>query len=516
MLPRVKVAAPNFSPDAFSGQKFGSYELVCKLATGGMSELFLALRRGEAGFSKLVVLKRVRPEVAQDADFVGRLLEEGNLMGAFTHPNIAQVFDVGKEGDEYFLVLEFVPGVTLLELISAATSEAEPLPVGFSLAVAREAALALHHAHAFTDQTGAPRPVIHRDVAPKNIMVSYDGDTKLLDFGVAKTSHDRTQVGSVVGTPAYMSPEQASLKHLDPRSDVFSLGVTLHESLTGRRLFGGTGISDTLSAVQHQPILPPSASNGAVPAAVDEAVLRALDRSRELRFQTARDFARALELAAGSELWGADRVAAVVEHFFSSRRAEVRQALTSLARSPAVETRVDAPAPTVVEPRAPPRPRRARIFAAVAIAGAVAIALAVAAGRAVWKAPDPAPPTPPSAVTRAPAPVSEPAPPAAPPPPAVEPPRVAAARVEPPRVERPPRAAAATHGSGASLWVKVRPWAKVYVDGKARGETPLEPFAVSAGKHSVLLVNDRLRLRRSYDVEVHPNQQQELKVVLDE
>src|SRR5581483_5863986 len=212
LRPVPKTQAFDLQPDAFTGQKFGQYELICQLAEGGMSQLFLGVRRGEGGFTKLVVLKRIAPDLAADSDFVQRLLEEGHLMGGFSHPNIAQVFDVGREGEQYFLVLELVSGVSLLELLRASNAARELLPVGLTLAVGRAAAEALHHAHAFVDVNGKPRPVIHRDVAPKNIMVTFDGDTKLIDFGIAKSSEGKTHVGRLIGTPRYMSPEQAALQ----------------------------------------------------------------------------------------------------------------------------------------------------------------------------------------------------------------------------------------------------------------------------------------------------------------
>ena len=508
---------PPLLPDEFTGQKLGAYEVIRRLSTGGMAEIFLALRLGEGGFRKLVVLKRILHEVAQDEDFVARLLEEGRLMGDFSHPNIAQVFDVGKDGGEYFLVMEFVAGVSLLELLRLAAAEKELLPVAFTLAVGRSAALALHHAHAFVDANGRPHPVIHRDVAPKNIMVTFEGHLKLLDFGVAKTELHRTGVGALVGTPAYMSPEQASLMPMDPRSDVFSLAATLHECLTGRRLFAAPSVQEELQAVAQRPVPPPSRSNGEVSAELDEVILRGLARDRAERFSSASDFAQRLEAAGSTQPWGPERVAAVVQRFFPERNDQMRRLLQGardgltapdiLTRSGL--TRIAPDAPTVMEERRPPseaaKPSRNRAWAWAVGAGlALALTALALSAAALRKPPQGDPPA------RAEL-------PAAPPEVAALPPASPPAAIRPPVAPRP---SVFPHHRPAEetgvLWVRVRPWARVYVDGKLKGETPLDPFTLSAGRHTVLLVNESLKVKKTYDVEVHTNEQRDLRAVLDE
>ncbi|HEX4621797.1 MAG TPA: serine/threonine-protein kinase, partial [Myxococcaceae bacterium] len=278
------IALPSLSPDGHAGQRIGNNELICRLATGGMAEIFLAVRRGEAGFRKLVVVKRILPQVAQQEDLVARLLEEGKLMAGFSHPAIAQVFDLGRDGEDYFIVMEYVPGVTLRHLMRAAAEAGERLPTGFIVAVGKAVAEALHHAHGHS--------IIHRDVAPKNLMVSFAGDPKLLDFGVAKGVTPFTRVGMVVGTPSYMSPEQVSGQGLDGRSDEFSLGATLHACLTGKDLFGADNVAAELEAVMRRAVPSTSVANPEVNVALDDVILRALARPREERFPTARDFAR--------------------------------------------------------------------------------------------------------------------------------------------------------------------------------------------------------------------------------
>jgi serine/threonine protein kinase len=519
--------APPLLPDEFTGQKLGAYEVIRRLSTGGMAEIFLALRLGEGGFRKLVVLKRILHEVAQDEDFVARLLEEGRLMGDFSHPNIAQVFDVGKDGGEYFLVMEFVAGVSLLELLRLAAAEKELLPVAFTLAVGRSAALALHHAHAFVDAQGRPHPVIHRDVAPKNIMVTFEGHLKLLDFGVAKTELHRTGVGALVGTPAYMSPEQASLMPMDPRSDVFSLAATLHECLTGRRLFAAPSVQEELQAVAQRPVPPPSRWNREVTAELDEMILRGLARDRAERFSSASDFAHRLESAGGMRPWGPERVAAVVQRFFPERNDQMRRLLQGARdglTAPDLLTRsgltgIGPDAPTVMEERRSPsraaKPLRKRVWAWALGAGLAfgLIALALSAVAVAVRKP-------PKGEATTSAPLVAPAPselPAAPPEVPASPPTSPSAVARPPAALRPP---ISPHHRPAEetgvLWVRVRPWARVYLDGRLKGETPLDPFTLSAGRHSVLLVNESLKVKKTYDVEVHTNEQRELRAVLDE
>jgi len=193
----------------FAGQWLGKYELLCRISTGGMSEIFLASQKGLAGFRKLVVLKKILPDISGEEEFVRLFLDEAKITAQFTHPNIAHVYDLDIIDGELILALEFVHGATLLETIRVCRENKQPLPIGFTLAAVRDTALALHYAHTFTDPAGRMRQVIHRDIAEKNVMVTYDGVTKLLDFGIAKQAGraNRTAVGTVRGTAGYMAPE---------------------------------------------------------------------------------------------------------------------------------------------------------------------------------------------------------------------------------------------------------------------------------------------------------------------
>ncbi len=317
--------------DQFSGRKLGKYEIICRLSTGGMSVIFLAFQRGLAGFRKFVVLKQILPDIVGEEEFVRMFLDEAKITAAFNHPNIAQVYDLDIQSGELFLAMEFIPGATLVEVAKACRANNEPIPTGFSLMAVRDTALALNYAHSFTDPAGRHQTVIHRDVAEKNVMVTYEGTTKLLDFGIAKSlaRASRTTVGMVKGTSGYMSPEQILGEKLDARSDIFSLGVVLHECLTGMRLFHGKSAEDGMIAALKEPVAPPSRGNSEVSPELDAVVLKALARKREDRFSSAREFARAIEKAAAPLIWHPEQTAELISRLFSDRREQTRVLMAS-------------------------------------------------------------------------------------------------------------------------------------------------------------------------------------------
>ncbi|HLL52070.1 MAG TPA: serine/threonine-protein kinase [Myxococcaceae bacterium] len=303
--------------------------MLCRLSSGGMSEIFLAFQRGLAGFHKVVVLKQILPDIQGEEEIVRMFLDEAKITAAFNHPHIAQVFDLDVQDDELFLAMEFVPGATLIEVARACRLADEPIPLGFSLTTLRDTALALHYAHTFKDPLGRSRQVIHRDVAEKNIMVTYDGVTKLLDFGIAKAQgrESRTAAGKVKGTSGYMSPEQIMGEMLDPRSDVFSLGVVLHECFTGMRLFYGKDAEEGMKAALENKPPPPSRLNPEVGPELDAVVMRALARDRKDRFSSALELARALERAGQGRMWLPEQCGELMLRHFSDRRDQTRKLL---------------------------------------------------------------------------------------------------------------------------------------------------------------------------------------------
>jgi serine/threonine-protein kinase len=320
-----------FPIDFYRGERIGKYEVVTQLSVGGMAELFLGFTSGPGGFRKYVVLKRILPDARDNAQFERMFLDEARITAAFNHPNIAQVFDLGQEEDGLYLAMEFIAGQNLNQITSAFLRRRQQVPIGFTLSVARDICMALHYAHTFTSPSGEPNPVIHRDVAQKNVMVTYDGVVKLLDFGIAKAkgSLERTHAGTVKGTTGYMSPEQVRGEKLDGRSDLFSVGVVLHELITGARLFAGKNERDEMVKILDAPIPWPSHVAPHVPEGVSKVVIQALERSREKRFASGRDMARAIEAAAGRLMMDADHRAQLMRELFAERMAATRALLES-------------------------------------------------------------------------------------------------------------------------------------------------------------------------------------------
>src|SRR5882672_5607636 len=217
--------------------KFGQYELLERIAIGGMAEVYKGRVVGAEGFEKYVAIKRILPDLAEDERFVTMLLTEARIHSALSHRNIVQIHDLGiSEEGEYFIVLEYVEGYDLRAVMESITGDGEIIPEALSLHIAAEVAQGLHFAHELRGPDRQPLGLIHRDVSPSNVLISFAGEVKLSDFGLAKRRHDRSVVGALKGNLIYMSPEQARQAPLDRRSDVFSLGALLFELLTGKRM----------------------------------------------------------------------------------------------------------------------------------------------------------------------------------------------------------------------------------------------------------------------------------------
>ena len=272
--------------------RIGRYELLRLLGRGGMAEVFLARRRGPGGVEKQLAVKRIRPERIGDPRFVEMFVTEARLSMAMAHKNIVQVFDFGRAGDELFLVMEYVDGVdlgTALASLRKAGQRLDPLLAAF---IAMEACQALDYAHRSRDQHGGDSGVVHRDVTPRNVLLSAAGEIKLVDFGVAATVTDLGGKGRVRGTPAFMSPEQARDEAVDGRADVFSLGLVLWESLAGRRAYQGNEQSEILEAARSAEV-PPLGED--LPEGLRDIVARATARDPDQRFTDARAMQIALD-----------------------------------------------------------------------------------------------------------------------------------------------------------------------------------------------------------------------------
>ncbi|NMO21464.1 protein kinase [Pyxidicoccus fallax] len=315
--------------DPDRGRRIGKYEILTRLSMGGMAELFLAFTSGPGGFRKFVAVKQILPDVKKDEQFVKMFLDEARITAAFSHANIGQVFDLGEEGGELYLAMEFLPGQNLEQVVKATARQGYALPMGFIGRVIRDACLGLHYAHHFTDPSGRPAVVVHRDVSPKNVMVTYDGVVKVIDFGIAKARGrlGRTQVGMVKGTSGYMSPEQVRGSPLDGRSDLFSVGVMLHELLCGQRLFNGPHEAAVMLQIADGDIPAPRSINPEVPEALEAVAMRALARDPAQRFTSGREMSRAIEAALGPELFDEDGITAVMGDLFADKRQKTRTLL---------------------------------------------------------------------------------------------------------------------------------------------------------------------------------------------
>jgi serine/threonine-protein kinase len=284
-------------PGVQAPTRLGRYELLARLATGGMGEIFLARLEGAAGFEKLFVVKRILPHLADDQRFRQMLIAEARLASRLSHANICQVYELGETDGQLYIVMEYLDGITLLPLLRKASKENGALDFGFVGGVLQQATDALHYAHELKEQrTGENLGIVHRDVTPSNIFLTEAGVAKVLDFGIAKVkdASANTQTGTVKGKYAYMAPEQLRGAGLDRRADVFALGVVSYEMIALRRLFQRKTDYLTFRAVMEQPIPDVRRYRADVPEALAAVLARALDRDPNNRFESARQYGTAV------------------------------------------------------------------------------------------------------------------------------------------------------------------------------------------------------------------------------
>jgi serine/threonine-protein kinase len=274
---------------------YGKYTLFERLGAGGMAEVFLARQDGAGGFAKKVVIKRILGDYAHDNTFVEMFLAEARLAAHLSHPNIVQIFDMGQEGETYFIAMEYVAGPNLLHLLRYATLAKDPRPTAFAK-IASGVAEGLYYAHNANGPDGLPLKIVHRDINPPNIIVSTEGIPKICDFGVAKsTARESTTGSNLKGKYTYMAPEQIKGEKVDHRADLFSLGVVLFETTTNKRLFKRDTELQVLNAVLQDPIPAPSLIVKGYPTRLEQIVMWCLERDREKRCPDARTLHNALE-----------------------------------------------------------------------------------------------------------------------------------------------------------------------------------------------------------------------------
>jgi serine/threonine-protein kinase len=317
-------------------RQFGKYTLLRHLASGGMAEVFLALQRSVAGFEKLVVIKRILPSMNDNKAFIDMLLHEARIAATLSHPNIVQTFDVGQTEGSYFIAMEHIHGEDLQGIVKAMKRRnLSEFPIEHTLGIAIGMCAGLAYAHEKRDLEGKPLGIVHRDISPRNIVVSFTGEVKIVDFGVAKSGlepGEESGAGQLKGKAPYMSPEQASGHEIDARSDVFAAGVMLFELTTGKRLFKGSSEFETLKLIVDKEYPRPSAVRPGYPPGLEHIVMRALEKDRERRYQSAREMQAELETFVREERVPVSTVSLIkwMEYLFEDKLAQQKEALSDV------------------------------------------------------------------------------------------------------------------------------------------------------------------------------------------
>ncbi len=314
---------------------FGKYFLVRKLAEGGMAEIFLAKLVGAEGFERNVVIKRMLQHLTQVSDFVKMFLDEARLAARLAHPNVVQIYDLGLADGCYYICMEYLAGEDFSAMLRTAARRREYVPLNVVARVVAEAAAGLHFAHDFHDEDGRPLGIVHRDVSPSNIFVTYVGQVKMLDFGIAKAEVrvTNTTAGVVKGKYMYMSPEQARGTGVDRRSDVFSLGVSLYEACTNTRPFAKENDLAVLNAVLKCEFVPPRRLRPDLPPDLEAIILKAMAADVKDRYQSAAEMAQDLEtfIASSSSSTGGGQLSAYVQALVGQERVTSRMRIQTLA-----------------------------------------------------------------------------------------------------------------------------------------------------------------------------------------
>jgi serine/threonine-protein kinase len=281
---------PKSSGELAPGSRLGRYELLFAVAQGGMARVWAARQHGKLGFSKVVALKTIRPEMADDARFRAMLLEEAQLASSVHHPNVCEILDLGEEGDVLFIAMEWIDGEGVARILKPGSEPALPLDDRVAAKIIADACAGLHAAHQLTDDEGQRMRLVHCDVSTQNLMVARSGAVKVIDWGVAKALHSVRYDGLVMsmeGKAAYMSPEQAAGKRASALSDVFALGICLYELTTGKRPFSGGSRDATIERLLAGDLLRPSLVRTDYPPRLEQIVMRAMAQNPVHRYASA-------------------------------------------------------------------------------------------------------------------------------------------------------------------------------------------------------------------------------------
>jgi serine/threonine-protein kinase len=335
----MTAAENTFTPtgtEARTGERaIGKYRPIALLGEGGMARVYLAVMKGPGGFTKLLVIKSLR-ESLEDPLYLRSFMFEARLAAQLNHPNVVQTFEVGEEAGRYFIAMEYLEGQSLRTVQRRLAPERLPLPM--QLRILAEVARGLHHAHTLVSFDGTPLEIVHRDVSPQNVLITYEGQVKLLDFGIAKAQGggDLTKTGMIKGKIDYIAPEQILGESVDQRADIFSLGVMLWEAITGKRFSGGAEVADVTKIHNRVSGREPKLRDVApdTPIRLAEICERAVAPRAEDRYDTAEDFALALTdyLRGTSHMPSARDLADVVGPLFASERKKIRKVIDEQVR----------------------------------------------------------------------------------------------------------------------------------------------------------------------------------------
>ncbi len=493
-------------------ESLGRFRLIKLLATGGMGEVFLARQEGPGGFSKTVVIKRILRHLASDQNFIDLFLNEARLAAQLQHPHIAQVFGLEHEGNTWFIAMEFVHGRSLRDVISAAKQQGLKLPPRLAARLASQALQGLHFAHELTDERGRSLGILHRDVSPENLLISFSGVVKLVDFGIAKAmTGTTTRIGRPQGKLAYMAPELTVAGSLvDRRADVYAMGVVLAEALSLEQ--PGNTPRSVEAAQQRTPWAP----DPSLPRGLNDILSRALALEPGDRFSSAAAMSDALEawLVSSAQTVVPRDVVGFLEALFGPEARELNAGVAAddaqLGTTGVLSIRKGGTQPLSVPslqpvrtsaPQVPPVDDRRQLIAPILVGSATALLLGFVLLLALW----PRPPQPaslevaPVAVVAA---ADEEAKPAL-----VVPARVEFEALELPvdagvAPRPPPKRPARKVTKTGRVTVRVNPWAEVLYGGKNLGTTPLPPVEVPAGTASFVLRNNQLGVSRKVSVKV--------------
>jgi hypothetical protein len=351
---------------------FGKYYLLERINVGGMAEVFKAKTFGVEGFERLIAVKRILPNIAEDEEFIAMFIDEAKIAVQLQHGNIAQIFDLGKVEDSFFIALEYVHGKDLRSIFDRLRGKGEVMPIQQACYVVMQVCEGLDYAHNKRDGQGRELHLVHRDISPQNVLIGYEGEVKLIDFGIAKAAGkaSKTQAGILKGKFGYMSPEQVRGLPIDRRSDIFSVGIVLYELLTNERLFVGESDFSTLEKVRNVEIMPPSSYNKKIPQELERIVLRALAKDPEDRYSNAIDLHDDLQsfLYTVGEFYSRKDLAAWMKKVFASEIEEDKARIDQYRQ-------LAPPAAAAKE-----LPRRAVVAGGSSISAAAAAAAAAASG----------------------------------------------------------------------------------------------------------------------------------------